>query len=102
MIQKELGIIIAKGIEFPVGSLATINEVEISDDFKKAVIWVGVIPEEVSGRVLEILTRARGYLQYHLGEKVRARIIPRIEFAIDRGAGYSARIEKISLEKDKQ
>lgn len=102
LIQKELGEIIAKEIEFPPGSIVTVNEVEIPVDFRKAIIWVGVIPGETSDKVLETLTKARGYLQYHLGEAIRVRIIPRIEFAIDRGAEHAARIEKLSLEKDKE
>ncbi|MBI2013064.1 MAG: 30S ribosome-binding factor RbfA [Candidatus Colwellbacteria bacterium] len=102
LIQKELGEIIARHIEFPSGFLATISEVEVSKDFKKAVIWVGVIPGEMSGEVLETLKKARGYLQHQLGEEIRTRVIPRIEFEIDRGAEHAARIEKLSLEeKDK-
>ena len=102
LIQKELGEIIIKEIEFPTGSLVTISEVEVSGDLKTAIIWVSVIPGEASDEVLEILKRARGFLQYHLGEEVRARIVPRIGFALDCGAEHAARIEKISLEeKDK-
>jgi ribosome-binding factor A len=61
LIQKELGEIIAKEIEFPLGSLTTISEVEISRDFKKAVVWVSVIPGEVSEEVLGILEKARAF-----------------------------------------
>ena len=102
LIQKELGEIITKEIEFPLGSLMTISEVEISKDFKKAVVWVSVIPGEVSEEVLGILEKARGFLRHELGEEIRTRVIPRIEFAIDRGSEHAARIEKISLEKDKK
>lgn len=99
LIQKELGEIIAKEIESPPGSLVTISEVEISKDLKKAVIWVAVIPGETSEEALEILEKARGYLQHNLGEEIRMRAIPRIEFVIDRGPEHAARIEKLSLEK---
>ena len=102
LIQKELGEIIAKEIEFPFGSIVTISEVEISNNFKKAIVWVSVIPGEAGLRALEILKKARGFLQYHLGEEVRVRILPRIEFVLDKGAEHAARIEKLSLEKDKK
>lgn len=102
LIQKELGEAIAKNIEFPVGSLVTISQVEIAKDLKRAVIWVSVIPGELSEQVLTVLNKARGFLQHQLGEEIRTRIIPRIEFAIDHGPEHAARIEKISLEeKDK-
>jgi len=102
LIQKKLGELIIRHIEFSPGSLTTISEVEVSENFKKATIWVSVIPGEAGERALEILTRARGLLQYELGEEVRVRILPRIEFALDKGAEHAALIEKISLEKDKK
>ena len=99
LIQKELGELVIRNIEFPPGSLVTISEVEISRDSKRAAVWIGVIPGEMSGTVLGILEKARGSLQYELGETLRARIVPRIEFMIDRGAEHAALIEKISLEE---
>ena len=101
LIQKELGEIIAKNIEFPVGSLVTISEVEISKDFKRATVWVSIIPGESSKEVLEVLEKARGILQHELSDELRVKVIPRIEFTIDRSGEHAARIEKISLEKDK-
>lgn len=98
LIQKELGKIIIKEIEFQPGYLATISEVEVSENFKKATIWVSVIPEVAGLGVLEILKKARGLLQYELGEGVQVRILPRIEFALDKGVEHAARIEKILLE----
>ena len=102
LIQKKLGELIVRHIEFPSGSLTTISEVEVSVDFKKATIWVSVIPGEAGEEALEILKKARGLLQYELGETLRVRILPRIEFALDKGAEHAARIEKISLEEDRK
>jgi|SRR3972149_3801065 len=100
LIQKKLGELIVRHIEFSPGSLTTISEVEVSTDFKKATVWVSVIPGETGEGALEILKKARGFLQHHLGEEIRARAIPRIEFALDKGAEHAARIEKISLEDE--
>ncbi len=101
LIQKELGEIIAKNIEFPIGSLVTISEVEISKDFKRAVVWISVIPGEAGDEALETLEKAKGFLRHQLREEIRTKIIPKIEFAIDHGPEHAARIEKISLEKEK-
>ena len=98
LIQKKLGELIIRHIEFAPGSLATISEVEVSVDFKKTTVWVSVIPGEAGEGALKILKKARGFLQHELGEEVRVRILPRIEFALDKGAEHAARIEKISLE----
>ena len=102
LIQKELGELIVRRIEFRPGSLTTISEVEVSADFRKATVWVSVIPGEAGEGALEILKKARGFLQHELDEEVRVRILPRIEFALDKGAEHAARIEKISLEEDKK
>lgn len=102
LIQKELGEIIAKEIEPIPGTLATVSQVEISQDFKRAIIWVSVIPGESAEEVLAILQRARGFLQHQLGEEIRTRVVPRIEFVIDHGGEQAARIEKLSLEKDNE
>lgn len=102
LIQKELGEIIAEEIEPIEGSLATISEVEISKDFKNALVWISVIPDGAGPETIEKLVKARGYLQHQLGEAIRLRILPKIEFVLDRGAEHAARIEKLSLEEKEE
>ncbi len=95
--MAELGKLILKEIEAP-GALATITEVEVSDDLSRAIVKVSVYPTERSEEVKKQLDKIRSELQWKLLKKMNIRPMPRIEFMIDYGQEKAAQIEKKLLE----
>ena len=99
LIQKTLGEIIHQNIEFLPGVLVTLSDFTLSKDMLKAKVWVSVIPTEAGEGALEVLKKSRGEIQYLLGEHLKFRMMPRIEFALDLGLQGAARVEQLSLEE---
>jgi ribosome-binding factor A len=93
LIQEELGRIILKEIEFPLGTLVTITRVSCSIDLANASIFVAVLPEEKVKRVLEILGKMVYVLQQILNKRLRMRPIPKIRFVEETQTAHAAKIE---------
>jgi len=101
LIQEEIGKIILKDVELPLGTLTTITEVRTSVDLANARIYVSVIPEEKSKRIVEILNKIVYGIQKTLNKKLNMRPIPKIRFVEEKHSGQVARIEEL-LEEVKE
>ena len=108
LIKQELSAIIIKNVEFPAGSLVTITGVEVDKKLEHAKIGISVLsrsagsrgagPSEGADKVLSILGKCAGHLQYLLMKRVNIKPLPRIVFEIDHGIEKLAKIEKILLD----
>lgn len=81
LIKEELSKLLVKEIEIP-ESLITITDVEVSNDLEKAIVKITVYPPQKSPEVLEILSKARGQLQFLLTRKLNIKPMPRIAFSL--------------------
>jgi len=98
LIKQELSAIIIKNIEFPAGYLATITDVDVDKKLEHAKIGISVLPSEGADKVLRILGKAAGHLQYLLMKRVNIKPLPRIVFEIDHGIEKLAKIEKLLID----
>lgn len=78
-------------------SLITVTHAELSKDFKEAVIFVTVFPEDREEQVMDFLSRNRQDFRNFLRNE-RLRVIPRVDFVIDRGEKHRQKIDEISRE----
>ena len=95
LIAGELGKIIIREVEFPVGSLVTIVRVDVDKKIARAKVFMSVIPSKIEEAALRILTARAGELQHLLMKKINIKPMPRILFEIDHGNEHAAHIEKI-------
>jgi ribosome-binding factor A len=102
VIQEELGKIIIKELEFPVGSLVTITRVSCSIDLANANVFVAVLPEANVKRVLEILGKVIYPVQQMLNKRLRMRPIPKIRFMEEKQTAHAAKIEGLIEEIKKE
>ena len=93
LVQKEMGQILLREIEFPAGALVTITNVKTSVDLANARVYISVIPQEKSERVLEILGKMIYPLQQFLNKRMRTRPIPKIRFVPEELTARAAKIE---------
>ncbi|MFA5098629.1 MAG: 30S ribosome-binding factor RbfA [Candidatus Paceibacterota bacterium] len=98
LIREELSAIIIKNVEFPAGSLVTITDVNVDKKLEHAKVGISVLPSEGADKVLHILGKCAGHLQYLLMKRVNIKPLPRIVFEIDHGIEKLAKIEKILLD----
>ena len=92
VIQEEMGWILLKEAEFPMGAMVTIMRAELSKDEEHITLWVSVLPAQFRDSVERQLKRMTLYLGEKLSKRVRMRFVPRIQFALDTG---NDRIEEV-------
>ncbi len=99
LIQQEISELLVRKIKDPRLELVTITGVEVSPDLKLARVYFSRFgdPEEVR-RGLEGLQSATGFIKRELGQRLKLRRVPDLEFAHDTSFEYGDRIE--SLLKD--
>ena len=88
----------AREVEFPLGTLVTISQVEVNPDNTEAKIGVSVIPTEKTEETLFNLKKRQGWLQRLLNHKMNIKPMPRIDFEADYGLDKAAKIDKLLRE----
>ena len=99
LIAQELGTIIAREVEFPEGSLATITKVTAAADLKNAFVWLSILPKASETDVLKLLRKQAGRLQRFLNKRLAMQYIPKIIFKIDTGEDEKEEHEIHSMER---
>ncbi|MDP2663983.1 MAG: 30S ribosome-binding factor RbfA [bacterium] len=95
LIQRELGRVILREIDFPPGIMVTITRVETSVDLGQSKVYVSVFPEGKTESALGILARNIYDIQQGLNKRLKMRIIPRIFFAREKETAEAGRIESL-------
>jgi ribosome-binding factor A len=102
LVQKELGEIIQKDLEFP-GVLISLNSVEVTADLKHCNAFVGVVGSPFAQEeAIAKLHAKRGHLQKRLGDRIRLHQTPQIHFKLDTSIERGVRITNIMNEIDEQ
>lgn len=92
-LEKELSLIITQELKDPRLGMITITRVVLTTDLKEATIFFSSLGDKQQG--LETLHRAKGYIRFHLAQRVRLRFIPELHFKIDDGPEYADRINRL-------
>ncbi len=104
-IRKALGEIVEVDLKDPRVGFVSINEVRLNRDQTVAEVFVSVIGDDDAKRdSLRGLKKARGFLQGKLGDVLRLRRTPDLQFildeAVDRGMGIEAILEELQGEPE--
>ncbi|OGY43327.1 MAG: ribosome-binding factor A [Candidatus Buchananbacteria bacterium RIFCSPHIGHO2_02_FULL_38_8] len=95
IIKYEVNNLLLTEIDWPKGCLVTITSVGTSKDLRYTKIWISVIPDIFTQKVLDILKKNIGHLQFLLNKKLSTKPLPRLNFAIDETEKKAAEIEKL-------
>lgn len=79
-------------------SLITVTKVDLTKDFKKALIFVTVLPETQENAAIDFLKRQRSEFKNYVRKESRIVRVPQFDFLIDEGEKSRQRIEEISHE----
>jgi len=77
-------------------SLITVTGASISSDLRKAEIFITVLPADKELDALNFVKRKRSDLRDYLKKKTKMRVLPFLEFVIDKGEKNRQRIEELS------
>jgi ribosome-binding factor A len=75
---------------------ATVTSVRMTPDLRRARVWVSVLGEdEERSETMDAIRHAAPHLRSVLGQEVRLRYLPQLEFLEDESAARAARIDEI-------
>ena len=94
-VKREISSIIHSEIKDPRLEFVTITQVEVSRDLQHARVYFSALgdPQRVD-KVEQGLSSARGFVRKLIGQRIRMRYTPEIEFIYDRSVEYGARIQE--------
>lgn len=96
VLRAELSDLLLRQVHDPRVKLATVTEVAVTPDLKRAVVKISALGEEQQRlETIEALRHARGFLRSELATRLRTRVTPELVFELDRGAEHSQRISDL-------
>ena len=94
LIHEIISEVLRSGVKDPRVQSVTVTDVEVTGDLREARIFYshhgGAYGDD---EVFEGLERARGYVRRELGQRIRMRVTPNLDFRQDTSLDYGARIE---------
>ena len=97
LIRNEVARAMQKEVDFPVGALASVTEVRVSQDLDYADVMISVFPSNKKDGALKALNAKRAEIQTILFKKMNIATLPKLRFNHDPGSEKSANIERIAL-----
>ncbi len=102
-VKEALSEIVRDEVKDPRLGFATVTQVEMTADLRKARIWVSFLGEEEERKQsLEVLEKAMHHIRGELGKRVRLKFVPELEFHEDIAAQQGLRIEHIIKELNQE
>ncbi|MCL4837955.1 MAG: 30S ribosome-binding factor RbfA [Thermoanaerobaculia bacterium] len=96
LLRVELSELLRREVGDPRARLATIGSIAVSADLRHARIAVSALGNEAEREgAVAALNHARGFLRSRLAGRLRLRVVPDLEFHLDRGAEHSQRISSL-------
>ncbi|MBP7055892.1 MAG: 30S ribosome-binding factor RbfA [Candidatus Omnitrophica bacterium] len=106
-IRQEISIIINNELKDPRLGFITVTGVELTKDMRYAKVYFSVLGEDKAKFLaLKGLKSAKGYIKGRLGDKIKLRFMPEIEFKIDETLERTEEVfrilDKLNKEKGKK
>lgn len=95
LLRQELGEVLRRQLDLPVGTLMTITQVIVSPDLEYAKVAVSVLPVDRAAAVFGELERARGRIQGIIHRKLVMVTVPRLRFVRDDSQERAAGIDRL-------
>lgn len=96
LLRDEISLIIQRDLRDPGVGFVTILDVKVSEDLKIAKVMCSIYGnDEEKKKTLQALKRSRGYVKFLLGQRIKLRYMPDINFVLDDVYEKALRIEEI-------
>ncbi|MBB4823887.1 ribosome-binding factor A [Sporosarcina luteola] len=94
--KKELGDIIGQKLKDPRIGFVTVTDVDVTGDLQQATVFISVLGSDYQKEeTLKGLSKAKGFIRSEIGQRIRLRKTPEIDFAFDESVEYGNRIESL-------
>jgi ribosome-binding factor A len=96
LLRAELSDLLLREVHDPRVKLASVTEVTVTPDLRRAVVKVSVLGDDRQRQeAIEGLRHARGFLRTELAHRLRLRSSPELVFELDRGAELSQQMSDL-------
>ena len=105
LLKRELGDVLQRDFTFT-DALVTVNEVDVTPDFKQAHAFVGIIAKNEGAKeeIIDKLNRKHGVIQNRVSQRVILKYTPQFHFKLDesveRGVDVLNLIDSIEIPED--
>ena len=99
LLRREISAVIAKDYDWP-GQLVTVNEVDITQDFREARVWMSILGGYAQP-VLDKLNRDHGRIQSRVMKRVVLKSTPILSFRQDTSAVKGVSMVNLLQEVDR-
>jgi ribosome-binding factor A len=98
-IRAEISVMLAREVHDPGIGFLTVTRVQVSPDLQLArVYYTSLGSEQQRTATAKALRRATPFLRYQIGQRLRLRRVPVIEFFFDKSIENQARVERLLVE----
>ncbi|RPJ78355.1 MAG: 30S ribosome-binding factor RbfA [Acidobacteria bacterium] len=102
-IREHISVMLAREVHDPGIGFVTITRVEVTPDLQLARVFYTVIGSDAQKRETERgLRRATPFLRYQVGQRLRLRRVPVLEFRFDKSIENQERVEQLLREIHEQ
>lgn len=92
-LQRVISSVLARRIADPrIVGMISVTRVEVSPDRRHAGVFVSILPEQYEQRAIKGLQQAAVHIQHLVRKEVAMRIVPHLEFKLDRTLKKQAEI----------
>jgi ribosome-binding factor A len=99
LLRREISAVLARDYEWP-GQLITVSEVEITQDFREARVWMSILGGHVQP-ILDKLNRDHGRIQSRVMKRVVLKTTPILSFRHDSSAAKGVDMVNLLQEVDR-
>lgn len=102
-IKKELTDIIQRGIKDPRIGFVTVTAVDVTGDLQQATAFVTVYgDEDERSKSLDALEKAKGFIRSEIGQRIKLRKTPELQFKFDESIDHGNRIDELLRNLNKE
>lgn len=94
-LRDEVGRILLKEFDFENDALITVTDAEVSKNAASVKIFISVIPKKFQNEVIKKLKKESPRLRFFLKKRLKAKIIPSLNFVPDQSYKILEKIEEI-------
>jgi ribosome-binding factor A len=95
-VRAEVASILASGLKDPRIGFVTVTRVDLTGDLRSARVFIGVLGDEVQRqKTLAGLSHSAGFIRRELGQRIRIRHVPELEFRYDTGLDATDRVAQL-------
>jgi ribosome-binding factor A len=95
-IQHEVSLMISRNMKDRRVGFVTVTGVQITPDLRHAKVFISLMgSEEEKKESLATLNHATGWIRHELGQRIRMKFVPDINFLMDTSQDYGERIDRL-------